>query len=723
MEKKKLDFENLRDVVWISEPALSPDGTRAAYVKGISDYDSGQVKTRILEKNLETGEVWEAALSRMVQKNPVYSPDGKKLAFLASDGRPWQVWVKKQGEEPVQATHLRHGAANPVFSPDGGKLAFEMKYFPWEDAELFREMTVEEYEAFRKAREEEPKVIENLIYKLDEAYGMLDGSRTGIGVLTLETMACERVTPADVSYGVPSFLDGGKCVACYGYPHTHCKEMSAEIYRIELETGAVRQIERSVPSYYGLPIQEDAEGNFLYCGVHMDRGAAMPEIFRVAPEGGESALLFATDPVCHGIDPLLSGDAHLPQKDCAFRQDGEGKLYFLSYHMGRSNVFCWDGEKISQMTEEACVLSFDGPVDGKMLVLKAEWNEPAELYLLRQNEAGRFVEECRVTRSNEWLEEYEMFEPVPVSVRSRDGKAEIRGWVMVPESAERQGRAENPGASEGADRVQAPESAEGQSQAQRSEAAEKQNQAGAKPQPQSPQIPAVLDIHGGPESCYAAGFFYEAQMMASKGMAVLFCDPRGASGYGPEFMQDAYAYGQEAVDDYLEFVEEACRRFPQIDRKRVGVTGGSYGGHMTNKLISVTDAFAAAVTQRTWVNPSTSYGTGDMGFYSAAPQTVSFQEYMENRARNSIMKYVRNIHVPLLILHGEKDYRCALEQGEQVYHALRSLKPELPVKIVIFPGENHAVTRAGLLHNQIRHMKEMTEWFETYLGEEAGRNA
>ena len=80
------------------------------------------------------------------------------------------------------------------------------------------------------------------------------------------------------------------------------------------------------------------------------------------------------------------------------------------------------------------------------------------------------------------------------------------------------------------------------------------------------------------------------------------------------------------------------------------------------------------------------------------------------------MKDIRNVHVPVLILHGEKDYRCALEQGEQVYHVLRSLKPELPVKIVIFPEENHGVTREGKMHNQIRHMKEMTEWFEKYLG-------
>lgn len=213
------------------------------------------------------------------------------------------------------------------------------------------------------------------------------------------------------------------------------------------------------------------------------------------------------------------------------------------------------------------------------------------------------------------------------------------------------------------------------------------------------------------------GFFYEAQMMAVKGMAVLYCDPRGSAGYGGEFMQDRYAYGKEAVEDYQAFIRAACSKYPQIDGHRIGVTGGSYGGHMTMKLISLTDDFAAAVTQRTWVNPASSYGTGEIGFYSMGAPEATFQEYMENRVHRSIIKYIRNVKVPVLILHGEDDYTCGLEQGVQVYNTMISLHPALPCRIVIFPGENHGVTRHGLMHDQIRHMKEMTEWFVKYLAQ------
>ena len=673
LPKKKLDFENLRDVVWISSPSLSGDGKRAAYVKGISDYASGMIHTLVAEINLETGEEWVAEKQDMCQKEPVYSPDGKFLAFLSSDGGPWQVWVRQCENGNVrQLTHFRYGASSIHWSKDGSKVAFEITYYPELEEDLFAEMTKEAYQAFLKERKQQPKVIENLIYKLDSAYGMLDGSRTAVGICRVDTGECSLASPLDMPYKVPSFVQDGKKLACYAYPYSHCKELNSEICLIDLQTGTVDMVKKTVPSYYSFPLWEN-KGKIVYCGVHVVGPSAMPELYEVEFSGGESTLLFETWPKCHGMDPLYCGDTHLSQEDCPVTVDEEGNFYFVSYYMGRSNVFCWNGKNVFPVTDEECVLSFSGPVNGNLLVLKSEWNKPAYLSLFRleKTESGELkaTDEKQLTFENQWLKEYELTRPVKYSVESKDGKSRIYGWGVVPEHT--------PGE----------------------------------------KIPAVLDVHGGPEGCYINGFFYEAQMMAARGMAVLYCDPRGSAGYGPEFMDEAYAYGKEAVEDYQAFLYEGFKLWPDIDPSRVGVTGGSYGGHMTNKLISVTDDFAAAVTQRTWVNPSSSYGTGDMGFYSSTdPQTISFKEYMKNRVRKSIMKDIRNVHVPVLILHGEKDYRCALEQGEQVYHVLRSLKPELPVKIVIFPEENHGVTREGKMHNQIRHMKEMTEWFEEYLG-------
>lgn len=673
---------------------MSPDGTRAAYVHGVSDYDSGAILTVVKEKNLETGEEWTPSLYGMQQKEACYCPDGTKLAFLASDGRPWQLWVKDCISGRLnQITHCRYGVTAPCWSGDGSKLAFEINYFPkqtWEtelcpendgilknnetEEELLHcEMTAEEYSSFLQKIKEQPKVFDNLIYKLDSDYGMRDGSRTAIAVCDLSNDSIYLVTPLDKPYQVPSFLRNDKKIVCYGYPYTHCKELNSELYLIDLDTGEQTMVEKTIPSYYSFPVTEDTDGSLIYCGVHVCGESVLPELYSVSETQKESRLLFDTWPVCHGLDPIYSGDAHLGQKDCPFFMDKEGNIFFVSYSMGRSNIFCWNGKTVYAVTEEDCVLSFSASQNGKFLVLRSEWNQPAFLSVteLRKTEDGLYkaVEQQRLAEENKWLQEYTLIKPQPLSAQTKDGKAIIYGWAVIPEESS---------------------------------------------EPAS--IAAVLDVHGGPEACYVNGFFYEVQMMAARGMAVLFCDPRGSAGYGPEFMSGSYAYGQEAVDDYQVFLEEALKKYPQIDPKRIGITGGSYGGHMTNKMISVTDLFAAAVTQRTWVNPSSSYGTGDMGFFSAGASEASFLDYMKNRVRKSIMKYIRNIHIPVLVLHGEQDYRCALEQGEQVYHALRSLHPELPVKIVIFPEENHGVTREGKMHNQIRHMKEMTEWFEKYLG-------
>ena len=130
--------------------------------------------------------------------------------------------------------------------------------------------------------------------------------------------------------------------------------------------------------------------------------------------------------------------------------------------------------------------------------------------------------------------------------------------------------------------------------------------------------------------------------------------------------------------------------------------------------------FAAAVTQRSLANPATSYGTGDMGFVSSRPIPEDFTmlAYLEDRAKDNIISYVDNMDIPLCILHAYHDYRCSFEQGEQLFIAVHERHPEVPVRLVMFPDENHALTRTGKLHNQIRHLSELVGWFVKYLNKE-----
>ena len=141
---------------------------------------------------------------------------------------------------------------------------------------------------------------------------------------------------------------------------------------------------------------------------------------------------------------------------------------------------------------------------------------------------------------------------------------------------------------------------------------------------------------------------------------------------------------------------------------------------MTVKLLEHTRHFAAGAAQRCLVDLATSYGTGDIGFVSAGeiPPHFRMLDYLEARARGSLITQIDRVQVPLLILHAFQDYRCGFEQGEQLFIAMKDRHPEIPCRLVMFPGENHSLTREGRLPNQIRHLREIVDWFVKYLQEE-----
>ena len=300
--------------------------------------------------------------------------------------------------------------------------------------------------------------------------------------------------------------------------------------------------------------------------------------------------------------------------------------------------------------------------NGQIVTIQADWLHPAELWMNGE----------KLTDSNPWLSEYALADVEEHWVKSKDGKADLQYFLVKPVSFEK-----------------------------------------------NKQYPAVLDIKGGPTTMYGLTFWHEFQALASLGMAVIFGNPRGSTGFGRAYCAGGVCWGNEAMDDLVQFVEDAISK-GFIDEKRVGVTGGSYGGYMTNKLIGRTNVFAAAVTQRCLANTATSYGTGDMGFVSSRPIPKHFHmlDYLEDRARGNIISYIDHFKAPLLILHAYQDYRCGFEQAEQVFIPMKERNPEIPCRMVMFPNENHGMIRNGKLYHQVRHLQEMTNWFIKYLIEE-----
>mgnify|MGYP002386440046 CR=1 FL=1 len=228
------------------------------------------------------------------------------------------------------------------------------------------------------------------------------------------------------------------------------------------------------------------------------------------------------------------------------------------------------------------------------------------------------------------------------------------------------------------------------------------------------KYPAILDIHGGPKTVYGEVFYHEMQVWANMGYFVFFCNPRGGDGRGDDFSDIRGKYGTIDYDDLMKFTDLVLKNYPQIDDKRVGVTGGSYGGFMTNWIIGHTDRFRCAASQRSISNWISKFGTTDIGYYFNSDQNASTPwENHDKMWWHSPLKYADKAKTPTLFIHSEEDYRCWLAEGLQMFTALKYHGVE--ARLCMFRGENHELSRSGKPKHRVRRLEEITNWFEKYL--------
>ncbi|MGC8948635.1 MAG: S9 family peptidase [Thermoprotei archaeon] len=234
------------------------------------------------------------------------------------------------------------------------------------------------------------------------------------------------------------------------------------------------------------------------------------------------------------------------------------------------------------------------------------------------------------------------------------------------------------------------------------------------------KYPAILYIHGGPATAYGEGFIHEFHVLSTENFAVIFTNPRGSTGYSESFRDIRGNYGNRDYLDLMEALDYVIKNYTFIDENRIGVIGGSYGGFMTNWIIGHTDRFKAAVTDRSISNWISDYGTTDIGFYFNEDQIAGefgrpfwdekwFNKYWDS----SPLKYASNIKTPLLIIHSLEDYRCWLDQALQLFTILKVRN--IPARLILFPKENHDLSRKGKPKHRAERLKNITEWFKKYL--------
>lgn len=226
--------------------------------------------------------------------------------------------------------------------------------------------------------------------------------------------------------------------------------------------------------------------------------------------------------------------------------------------------------------------------------------------------------------------------------------------------------------------------------------------------------PSILDIHGGPKTIYNDGYYHEMQVWANKGYIVYFCNPRGGDVYGNDFMDIRGKYGTVDYEDIMAFVDVVSESYA-LDTKRMGVTGGSYGGFMTNWIVSHTDRFQAAATQRSISNWISFYGTSDIGSYFASDQTDSdIYTSLDAMWEQSPLKHAENISTPLLFIHSDEDYRCPIEQAMQLFTVIKMRGVE--TEFYWFKEESHGLSRGGRPKARVKRLEAITNWMEKHLG-------
>lgn len=301
--------------------------------------------------------------------------------------------------------------------------------------------------------------------------------------------------------------------------------------------------------------------------------------------------------------------------------------------------------------------------DGRIVFIGMRGMGLQELYAL--DAAGN---ETALTSLNAAIpQEYTISEPQPFPFTARDG-LDLDGWILPPTCPAMDGQ----------------------------------------------KAPAILDIHGGPKTVYGPGFFHEMQVWAAKGYYVLFCNPRGGDGRGNAFADIRGHYGDGDYQDLIEFVDRVIEAYPQIDTARIGVTGGSYGGFMTNWIIGHTTRFAAAASQRSIANWATMQTVSDIGFEFPSDQTAaSIWGNPSLLWEQSPLRYASSVRTPTLFIHSREDYRCPENEGLQMFAALKRFG--VPARLCLFHGENHELSRSGMPRRRVRRLEEITGWFETYL--------
>jgi len=700
--KRPITEKDLFKFTWIANPQLSPDGTRVAFTRVVVDEKRTGYETSIWTVATAGNEAPVRMTNGKHDTNPRWSQDGRYIAFVrgrekdeTGKPRPAQIAILPlAGGEAWTITDLPKGASNPVWSPDNKTIAFLSTTTPEDIAKAERKKKKPEDDSKSKESEAakntaEPKspepesehesdahVINRAVYR-DNDEGYLDPKRHNhIWVLDVPTTSDEltkprRLTTGEFDEAEPFWSHDGSRIyfITRRIDEPYYELPTTDMYSVPSAGGDLQKL-ATVPMGIGdLALSPDGRRLAFHGAVTQPvRSYSQPDVWvmDVTPNAQTRNLTANYD---FDMGDSVSGDNAAPRggngRTLHWSLDGRW-LFDTVAKQGRTPLVRVDAQSgaVTEITHgDQAVLDFSVTPDARALVaLVSTPVTIGDLFTIVEDGTQR-----RITDLNQSLwSQLTLTPPEEFNYTSFDGK-KIQAWIQKPPDFD-----------------------------------------------PHKKYPLILDIHGGPHAAYGWVFDHEFQWMAAKGYVVLYPNPRGSTSYGQEFGNIIqYHYPGDDYRDLMIGVDELLKR-GYIDPKKLGVTGGSGGGVLTNWTVTHTDRFAAAVSQRDISNWTSWWYTADFTLFQPnwfkAPPFQDTQDY-NNR---SAITFVQNIHTPVMFVLGEADYRTPPDSGgEQLFRALKFLKR--PTAMVIFPRETHELSRSGEPWHRIERLDHIMGWFDKWL--------
>lgn len=654
------------------DPQLSPDGKHVAWVKTWMVAEENRYGSAIFVTSVESGKTKRLTFGKARATHPRWSPNGRHIIFLSPvKTKPQLCVISSQGGKPRVLTDVKGGVQEPVWSPDGRFIAFTTLVDVEKGLEpSAQEILTDPYTRFTK----DVAVIKRHKWKAD-GVGILDAERKHVAIVPFNEQENNLPAPilltcGDFDLSNPVWSPDSRSIAAIGNLHANADRVRKQyIYLINPRKPITKPRE-----LFGLEDIRDTglswspDGKTLAVAGHNNPSIGHygnQQLWLVSVQNGEGKCITKTFDRTLGHAAYTDVGGYSGESGVRWLPDSSAVLALVSDKATVRLCRIDASGNVSPLTPlEQIISAFTLDPTGKYVAfLAAELLNPGDIYWV-ELATGTTKKLSHV--NEEVLRDLELSKPIAFQFESAD--VTIAAWLIPP-----------------------PKHKKGK------------------------RYPAILYTGGGPGGMRCDNFMLEYQLLATRGYSVIFCNARGCQGYGENFCTTILgSWGEADYDDNIRCLEVAIERFDCIDPERLGIAGGSYGGYLVNWAIGHTQKFRAAVSDRSVVNRYSSFGTSDIGYlrefeFGGGPPWETTDVYL----KLTPLQHFANVTTPTLVIHSALDYRCALEQGEQVYLALQQLG--VPTEFVRFPNESHGLSRGGKPWHRVFRLDNYLEWFRRWL--------